>query len=102
MSADLVAALLDALDDRALGWLADQIAPRIAARTGSEAQGDDRWLTTAEAASHLGISINALHKLSAARLVPFEQDGPGCKLFFKRGDLDDWRRGRPIPRRTAW
>jgi hypothetical protein len=51
----------------------------------------DRWLTTAEAEAHLGCSPNALHKLTAAGAVPFQQDCPGAKLYFKRSELDDWR-----------
>jgi hypothetical protein len=53
----------------------------------------DRWMDAHGAADYLGISINALHKLSAAREMPFEQDGPGCKLWFCPQDLDRWRRG---------
>jgi hypothetical protein len=45
------------------------------------------------AAAYLGISIHALHKLTAAREIPFEQDGPGCKCWFRRSQLDRWRRG---------
>ena len=53
----------------------------------------DRWLTAKEAASYLGITTTALHKHTSARTIPFEQDGPGCKLYFRAAELDDWRRG---------
>lgn len=53
----------------------------------------DGWMTTAEAAVYLGLTVAALHRLTAARTVPFEQDVPGGKCWFKRSDLDDWRRG---------
>jgi hypothetical protein len=42
---------------------------------------------------YLGVSLAALHKHTAARTIPFEQDAPGCKLWFRRDELDAWRRG---------
>jgi hypothetical protein len=53
----------------------------------------DDWLDAKRAAAHIGVTVNALHKLTAARSIPFEQDGPGCKCWFRRSDLDQWRRG---------
>jgi excisionase family DNA binding protein len=91
-SSDLGTALIDALDDLALDELADLLAPRIAARTIRAALGsEDKWLTTAEAARYLGVSTNALHEFTAAKTIPFEQDGPYCTLFFRRSELDEWR-----------
>jgi excisionase family DNA binding protein len=52
----------------------------------------DGWLDAAGAAEYLGMPRTALHKLTAARSIPFEQEGAGCKLYFKRSDLDAWRR----------
>jgi hypothetical protein len=96
-SAQLAVALVDALDDAAIDRLLDRasedslsrLAIRLKPHLG-ETQ-PDRWLTTAQAAAHLGCTPNALHKLTAARLVPFEQDRPGGKLYFKRSRLDAWR-----------
>jgi excisionase family DNA binding protein len=51
------------------------------------------WMTSREAATHLGLTLPALHRLTAARAVPFEQDSPGGKCWFNRADLDAWRRG---------
>ena len=45
------------------------------------------------AGAYLGITVHALHKLTAARAIPFEQDGRGCKCWFKRSELDAWRSG---------
>ena len=55
-------------------------------------ESSDGWLDAAGAARYLGIPKTALHKLTAARAIPFEQEGAGCKLYFKRSDLDAWRR----------
>jgi excisionase family DNA binding protein len=56
---------------------------------------EDRWLTTRQASQYLGLSVPALHRLTARRAIPFEQDGPGCKCWFSRSELDRWRCGQP-------
>jgi excisionase family DNA binding protein len=93
--AQLAEALVDALDDVALNRLAARLGPRlvdaVAAKLADSAS--DRWMTTREAADYLGLTANALHKLTAARQVPFSQDAPGGKCWFLRSELDDWRRG---------
>lgn len=104
-SRDLASAFVAALDDAALDQLAERVAPRLSMWTASlTTSAHDRWLSSAEAAAHLGMTPNALHKLTAARAIPFEQDGPGCKLWFRRSELDRWREGgdpRPHPCRIG-
>jgi hypothetical protein len=51
----------------------------------------DGWLDTKAAARYLGLTIHGVHKLTAGRLIPFEQDGPGCRCWFKPAELDAWR-----------
>src|SRR6266536_5610906 len=46
------------------------------------------WLTTAEAAAHLSMTPNALHKSTASRAIPFRHDRPGGKCWFTRSVLD--------------
>ena len=45
------------------------------------------------ASDYLGISRDSLDKLCAERRVPFYSDGPGCKRFFAKRELDAWMRG---------
>jgi excisionase family DNA binding protein len=85
----LARALLDELDPEDLAALAERLAPYLQA----SAPSGDGWLTTRQAAGHLGISVNGLHKLTAARAIPFEQSAPGAKCWFRRSDLDRWREG---------
>lgn len=76
-----------------LGQLADLVADRLAARlAGPETGGADEWLDTRRAADYLGIHRDSLRRLAAAKEIPSEQSGGGCKLFFRRLDLDEWRR----------
>jgi len=92
---DLAAALLDALDDAALDRLAERLAPRLADRLVADAQPNgDRWLDARAAAAYLGVSIHALHRLSAERRIPASQERPGARLYFRRDELDRWRSER--------
>jgi excisionase family DNA binding protein len=50
-------------------------------------------MDTKQAAEYVGVTVAALHRHTAARTIPFEQDAPGGKCWFKRSELDDWRRG---------
>ena len=47
---------------------------------------------------------DTLRKLAAERAIPSEQDGPGCKLYFRRSDLDAWRTAAdgPATSRQRW
>ena len=95
----LAAAIVAGLDDDALDALAERLAPRLESRFGQgpgAKAGADRWMTTAEAAAYVGMSTNGIHKLTSARQVPFVQDAPGCRCYFRRSELDAWRQnGRP-------
>jgi Helix-turn-helix domain len=96
-------AILDALrsDPAAITELADLLAPHVGKRATAHAVEGDGWLDTKRAAEYLGMTSHGLYKLTAGRLIPFEQEGPGCRCWFKRADLDRWRehggkRGAPI------
>jgi excisionase family DNA binding protein len=84
----LARALLDDLTDDDLAQLAQRIAPYLQL---APPPADDGWLTTKQAAAYLGITTNALHKLTSARAIPFEQAAHGAKCYFRRSDLDGWR-----------
>jgi excisionase family DNA binding protein len=67
------------------------LADRVAERLQGPAVVDDDWLDTRAAAAHLGVHRDTIRRLAAERAIASEQDGPGCKLFFRRSDLDAWR-----------
>ena len=91
-SPSIALALVDALDDDALDLLAAQLAPRLLERLPA-ATADSSWIGSKQAAAYLGITTSSLWKFTAAREIPFEQDRPGGKLWFKRNALDAWREG---------
>jgi len=81
-----------AIPPEVIDALAEAIAARVVERLSEQAGArGDRWLTTRDAADYLGLTVTAIHKLTAARQIPFEQAGPGCKCYFRRADLDHWR-----------
>ena len=91
----------EAVSTALIAHLVDQLAERIAValteRLGVDEREGDDWLDSRHAAEYLGVHRDTLRKLAAERAIPSEQDGPGCKLYFRRSDLDTWRRsgGRP-------
>jgi hypothetical protein len=56
-----------------------------------EQRSEDPWLHSRQAADHLGISLHALRHLVARQAVPYVQDRPGSKIFFRASQLDAWR-----------
>jgi hypothetical protein len=84
--------LMLAVPAELVALVAERAAEIVVAQLGG--RDDDRWFDTRAAAAYLGLTANALHKLSAARAIPFHQDTPGGKLWFKRSELDAWRRGQ--------
>lgn len=79
--------LLDAVADRVAARLASRLEPLVADR--AQPAG---WMDSKAAAEYLGLSVNALRKLTSERSVPFSQDAPGGKCWFHASDLDEWRR----------
>jgi len=75
-----------------LGRLADLVAERVAAQLAEPAgQVADEWLDSRRAAEYLGIGRDSLRRLAAEGKIQSEQAGVGCKLFFRRSELDLWR-----------
>jgi excisionase family DNA binding protein len=87
-----------ALIDQILVRLADLVVDRLMDRTDSHSSDQaSAWLDARGAAEYLGVHRDTLRKLAAQRAIPTHQDGPGCKLYFRRDELDEWRRtARPM------
>jgi excisionase family DNA binding protein len=89
--------LIDQLVDR----LAERVAASIAAQLSVGRTDHEEWFDSRHAAEYLGVHRDTLRKLAAERAILSEQDGPGCKLYFKRSDLDEWRQSGGRPRHLA-
>jgi excisionase family DNA binding protein len=78
--------------DQLLGQLADLVADRVAAQLSAPKRARaDEWLDTRRAAEYLGISRDSVRRLAADGSITTEQAGVGCKLYFRRSELDGWR-----------
>jgi excisionase family DNA binding protein len=71
--------------------LASVLAPHLPRILDPRDRRTDQWMTTQEAAEYLRLSVHAMHRLTSARQIPFHQDGPGCRCWFRRSELDAWR-----------
>jgi excisionase family DNA binding protein len=78
--------ILEQLAERAAEIVLERLEPLDA----------DRWMDAGDAAAYLGLTRNALHKLTARRGIPFAQDATGGKCWFQKSELDAWRRGGAV------
>jgi hypothetical protein len=82
-------------DSATVDRLADVVAVAVIERIGVTPAGantaEDRWMDSRDAAVYLGASVDALHRLTAARQLAFSQTVPGAPCYFRRGDLDAYR-----------
>lgn len=59
---------------------------------------DEGWLTTKEAARHLGFAVQTLYnKVQNNPTFPAHKAGGGRTLRFKKAELDAWVRGQMDP-----
>lgn len=78
------------LSEAALADLVAALEPRLASQSPEPATRG--WLDARRAAAHLGLpSVSQLHKLTSARAIPFSQERPGAKCYFRISDLDAYR-----------
>ena len=47
-------------------------------------------MNTDQVAAYIGRSKSSIYKLTATGNIPFIQDGPGCRCYFRRRDIDTW------------
>lgn len=90
-----------AVIDGLIAQLADRVAAMVVKQLSRIDEPADEWLDSRHAAEYLGVHRDTLRKLAAERAIASEQDGPGCKLYFRRTDLDDWRHGGGRSRHLA-
>jgi hypothetical protein len=86
--------------DGLIDLVCDRLADRVVARLQPTPQ-QDAWLDLSDAAEHLGLHPDTLRKRAKAGFIPFKQDAPRCRLFFRRADLDAWRHAGGVPARLA-
>lgn len=78
------------LDPETINALASVIATRVAYLLPDSA--DDLWLDSRGAAVYLAVPLSTVRAWTARGELPGYQDAPGGNYYFKRSDLDEWRR----------
>ena len=87
------------LTDETLQQLVEEVVYRVRAELEPSEQRQE-WLSVDTAARYLDVSAERIRKLTAGRDLPHYQEGPGCRIFFRRSELDAWMiRTRIAPRR---
>lgn len=67
--------------------IAELVEQRLLARMPEAAP---EWLSIETAATYLDVSPERVRKLVARRALPHYQEGPGCRVFLHRSELDEW------------
>jgi excisionase family DNA binding protein len=90
------------IPDAVVEALAIAVSERLlpALRAAGEAERWPEWMAIETAARYLDVSPQRLRKLVSRREIPFHQEDKGCRILFRRGDLDDWMSTFHVPART--
>jgi excisionase family DNA binding protein len=78
------------LDPETIDALASVVAARVAELLPDPA--DDPWLDSRGAAAYLAIPLSTFRTWTARGELPGYQDTPSGNYYFKRSELDEWRR----------
>jgi excisionase family DNA binding protein len=78
---------LVSLDPAALDALARLVETRVLERL-DDRQGWPEWLSVENAAAYLDVSPERVRKLIAAGKLPSYSEGPGCRRFLRRSEID--------------
>jgi excisionase family DNA binding protein len=92
VSVPLPAELVEAVAERVAEILIEQERSRRASTEWPE------WMSVETAARYLDMTPHAARKLYERGTVPFHQDAPGCRVRFRRSDLDAYMAGLLSPR----
>jgi excisionase family DNA binding protein len=76
--------IVERLREDLVGEIREQVRVEIGAAAWPE------WMAIETAARYLDAPIERLRKLKERGEIPFHQEGPGCRVFFARQDLDAW------------
>lgn len=73
--------------------IVDKATEQVLERIDALATHDQReWFNVESAADYLDVSPERVRKLQARREIPYHQEAPGCRVLFRRVDLDEWMR----------
>jgi excisionase family DNA binding protein len=88
----------DKLVDAIAAAVAEHLLPVL--RTAGDGERWPEWMAIETAARYLDVSPQRLRKLVARRQIPFHQEDRGCRVLFRRSDLDEWMAEFRVPTRS--
>jgi excisionase family DNA binding protein len=77
-----------AIPDDAVAEIVERVAALVVERMQVESHSWPEWMSVETAARYLDVSPERLRKLQARRQLPYHQEGPGCRVFFRQKELD--------------
>jgi len=91
------------IPDAVVEALAAAVSDRLLSALGAAGAGErwPEWMAIETAARYLDVSPHRLRKLVSRREIPFHQEDKGCRVLFRRGDLDDWMSRFRVPARAS-
>jgi len=84
---DLRLTIPDELVDAIATAVAERLLPALRS---ADVEEWPEWMAIETAARYLDVSPQRLRKQVAHRRIPFHQEDKGCRVLFRRRDLDDW------------
>jgi excisionase family DNA binding protein len=77
------------LPEEALQAIAERVVGMLQACSSTHEDGRwPEWMSVETAARYLDVSPERVRKLQARGQLPYYQEGPGCRVFFHRRELD--------------
>jgi excisionase family DNA binding protein len=87
-----------ALPDSLVEHIADRAAEILRASAPSPYDSAwPEWMSVPTAARYLDVSEERIRKLKDRGAIPCHQEAPGCRVFFRRSDLDEAMAALRIP-----
>jgi excisionase family DNA binding protein len=86
------------IPDTVVEVIAEHVARLLAVGTPPPTDPWPEWMSVETAARYLDVSPERIRKLLARGELPYYQAAPGCRILFRRSELDDslaaFRRGQ--------
>lgn len=83
------------LPEELFGAISERAAERVLAQLTEREPGWPEWMSVETAARYLNISPERVRKLQSRGVLPVYQEARGCRVFFRRSELDQamesWR-----------
>ena len=68
----------------------EALAAITASRSAELPESWPEWMGVETAARYLDVTVERVRKLKERGRLPCYQEGPGCRVFFRRSELDEW------------